>query len=162
MSIEESMVGGPVVGTPLTGEALVNAVRLQVEYYFSKDNLQSDAYLNSLMDAQNSAPLNAVMKVLSVPYYYLYYLLNYNVFVCTYKQLLLPSFCVLYYTILIAYPCNLVCQAQSAHTGRRHSHTSTLLLHSRVPRRWTHQVKRKGTAADSLHTLFISYNWTIN
>ena len=49
----------------LTGEALVNAVRAQVEYYFSKENLQTDVYLNSLMDAQNSVPLNAIMNVRS-------------------------------------------------------------------------------------------------
>ena len=47
----------------LTDEALVNAVRAQVEYYFSKENLQSDVYLNSLMDAQNSVPLSAIMNV---------------------------------------------------------------------------------------------------
>jgi hypothetical protein len=47
----------------LSGEALTIAVRHQVEYYFSRENLQSDAFLNSLMDAQNSVPLSAVMKV---------------------------------------------------------------------------------------------------
>ena len=47
----------------LSGETLINAVRAQVEYYFSKENLQSDVYLNSLMDAQNSVPLSAIMKV---------------------------------------------------------------------------------------------------
>jgi la-related protein 4 len=41
---------------------LVEAVRKQIEYYFSKENLQSDIYLTSQMDAQMSVPINVVMK----------------------------------------------------------------------------------------------------
>lgn len=41
---------------------LVDAVRKQIEYYFSKENLQSDAYLTSQMDAQMSVPISVVMK----------------------------------------------------------------------------------------------------
>jgi hypothetical protein len=42
---------------------LIEAVRKQVEYYFSKENLQSDAYLTSQMDAQMTVPIAVVMKV---------------------------------------------------------------------------------------------------
>ena len=34
-----------------------------MEYYFSKENLQSDAYLTSQMDANMSVPISVVMKV---------------------------------------------------------------------------------------------------
>lgn len=37
-------------------------VRKQVEYYFSKENLQHDPYLTSQMDAQMSVPIAVVMK----------------------------------------------------------------------------------------------------
>lgn len=42
---------------------LLEAVRKQVEYYFSKENLQSDVYLTSQMDAQMTVPIAVVMKV---------------------------------------------------------------------------------------------------
>jgi hypothetical protein len=41
---------------------LIEAVRKQIEYYFSKENLQTDTYLQSQMDAQNSVPISVVMK----------------------------------------------------------------------------------------------------
>lgn len=41
---------------------MVEAVRKQIEYYFSKENLQSDVYLTSQMDAQMSVPIPVVMK----------------------------------------------------------------------------------------------------
>ena len=47
-----------------SNESLLLAVRTQIEYYFSKENLATDVFLNSLMDANNSAPLAAVMKVI--------------------------------------------------------------------------------------------------
>lgn len=43
-------------------DQLLDAVRNQVEYYFSKENLQSDAYLTSQMDANLTVPINVVMK----------------------------------------------------------------------------------------------------
>ena len=50
-------------GGELTGTQLVDAVRRQIEYYFSKENLQSDSYLTSQMDANMSVPITVVMKV---------------------------------------------------------------------------------------------------
>lgn len=44
-------------------EQLMDAVRKQVEYYFSKENLQSDAYLTSHMDANMTVAIATVMKV---------------------------------------------------------------------------------------------------
>lgn len=44
-------------------EALEDAVRKQVEYYFSKENLQTDAYLTSHMDANMTVSIAIVMKV---------------------------------------------------------------------------------------------------
>ena len=46
----------------MTHTELLDAVRRQVEYYFSKENLQSDAYLTSQMDANMSVPISVVMK----------------------------------------------------------------------------------------------------
>lgn len=46
--------------TPLTGEELLVAVRKQVEYYFSRANLASDAFLVSQMDAQMFVPLDVI------------------------------------------------------------------------------------------------------
>ena len=43
--------------------ALLDAVRRQVEYYFSKENLSSDKYLSGQMDANMSVPLSLIMKV---------------------------------------------------------------------------------------------------
>lgn len=47
----------------MTKAQLLEAVRKQVEYYFSKENLQSDVYLTSQMDAQMTVPIAVVMKV---------------------------------------------------------------------------------------------------
>jgi hypothetical protein len=44
-------------------DQLVTAVRKQIEYYFSKENLQTDSYLISQMDANMSVPIPVVMKV---------------------------------------------------------------------------------------------------
>jgi hypothetical protein len=43
-------------------EQLSQAIRRQVEYYFSKENLQQDAYLTSHMDANMSVPISVIMK----------------------------------------------------------------------------------------------------
>ena len=42
---------------------LLEAVRKQVEYYFSKENLQSDRYLVSIMDANKAVDISAIMNV---------------------------------------------------------------------------------------------------
>jgi len=44
----------------LEGEALKEAVKKQIEYYFSKENLQGDAYLVSQMDSQLYVPIAVV------------------------------------------------------------------------------------------------------
>jgi len=46
----------------LDKEALLEAVRNQLDYYFSKENLRTDTFLMSQMDAQMSVPLSVVMK----------------------------------------------------------------------------------------------------
>jgi hypothetical protein len=46
----------------LEGEQLSAAIRKQIEYYFSKENLQQDAFLTSHMDANMSVPIAVVMK----------------------------------------------------------------------------------------------------
>lgn len=45
-----------------TRDELLAAIRRQVEYYFSKENLQSDAFLVSKMDANMAVPISVVMK----------------------------------------------------------------------------------------------------
>lgn len=47
----------------MSNAQLVEAVRKQVEYYFSKENLQNDPYLTSQMDANMSVAISVVMKV---------------------------------------------------------------------------------------------------
>jgi hypothetical protein len=44
-------------------ETLATAVRVQVEYYFSKENLRTDTFLQSKMDANSAVPLATVMAV---------------------------------------------------------------------------------------------------
>ena len=46
-----------------TEEQLVELVKNQVEYYFSKENLMGDPFLSSQMDAQMCVPISIVMKV---------------------------------------------------------------------------------------------------
>eukprot|EP01041_Mallomonas_annulata_P008170 gene8170-16791_t len=43
-------------------EAHIDLVRKQVEYYFSRENLQNDSFLTSQMDSQNSVPIATVMQ----------------------------------------------------------------------------------------------------
>ena len=52
----------PVVAN-LSEEELVVAIRKQLEYYFSKENLQQDAYLTSQMDGNMSVPITTIMSV---------------------------------------------------------------------------------------------------
>lgn len=47
---------------------IMDAVRRQIEYYFSKENLQNDKYLASQMDAQMSVPIAVIMKVTPTPH----------------------------------------------------------------------------------------------
>lgn len=42
---------------------LAAAVRNQVEYYFSKENLKNDSFLISKMDAQNSVAISTILTV---------------------------------------------------------------------------------------------------
>jgi hypothetical protein len=58
--VDESGEASPVV---LSREETIAAVIKQVEYYFSKENLQSDAFLTSQMDASMSVAIAVVMKV---------------------------------------------------------------------------------------------------
>jgi hypothetical protein len=46
-----------------TEAQLVEQVKNQVEYYFSKENLLVDPFLSSQMDAQMCVPIAIVMKV---------------------------------------------------------------------------------------------------
>jgi hypothetical protein len=46
-----------------TEAQLVEQVKNQVEYYFSKENLLVDPFLTSQMDAQMCVPISIVMKV---------------------------------------------------------------------------------------------------
>lgn len=46
-----------------TENELISKVRKQIEYYFSKENLQQDAFLASQMDASMSVAIAVVMKV---------------------------------------------------------------------------------------------------
>lgn len=59
-----------VNASTLNRAQLLEAVRKQVEYYFSKENLQSDVYLTSQMDAQMTVPISVVMKVRTITLYY--------------------------------------------------------------------------------------------
>jgi len=67
IDIELSLPGTPGddksgPSSPMDHATLLQAVRKQVEYYFSKENLQSDTFLMSQMDASNSVPIAVVMK----------------------------------------------------------------------------------------------------
>lgn len=42
---------------------LINKVRSQIKYYFSKENLQQDAFLMSQMDSNMSVPISVIMQV---------------------------------------------------------------------------------------------------
>ena len=44
-------------------EELLESVRKQMEFYFSKENLMTDSFLVSQMDINKSVPISVVMKV---------------------------------------------------------------------------------------------------
>jgi hypothetical protein len=46
--------------TDLTGDALLQAIRKQVEFYFSPSNLSMDKFLVSQMDPQMFVPLQVI------------------------------------------------------------------------------------------------------
>ncbi len=52
----------PVVEVALEGEALVQAIKAQVEYYFSRENLAKDRYLVESMDSNQSVELSLIMN----------------------------------------------------------------------------------------------------
>lgn len=59
-------------------EEIIEAVRKQVEYYFSKENLQTDRFLLSVMDGNNSVPISTIMGVRKRTYFsciFLFYIL---------------------------------------------------------------------------------------
>lgn len=56
----------------------LEAVRKQIEYYFSKENLLNDQYLASQMDSNKSVPISLIMKVRI--YHELSFFLNLNTF----------------------------------------------------------------------------------
>ncbi len=45
------------------GPALLEALRRQVEFYFSKENLATDQYLVSQMNAQHFVPISTILEV---------------------------------------------------------------------------------------------------
>lgn len=56
--IEEMAPGERTIPLP----ELKNMLRQQLEYYFSRENLSTDAYLNSQMDADNFVPIATIAK----------------------------------------------------------------------------------------------------
>jgi hypothetical protein len=48
---------------PKHGMEQIEAIRKQIEYYFSPENLQNDLYLASQMDANKSVPISLIMRV---------------------------------------------------------------------------------------------------
>lgn len=52
----------PATTTEEYDPALLESVKKQVEYYFSKENLSQDPFLQSQMDAQMSVPISVIMK----------------------------------------------------------------------------------------------------
>ena len=50
-------------GKPLEGEQLIAALRKQVEFYFSRDNLSNDPFLVSQMNAQMYVPITTIAQV---------------------------------------------------------------------------------------------------
>jgi hypothetical protein len=57
-----SSANGTAQSSPMDHDSLIIAVRKQVEYYFSKENLQQDAFLTQQMDASNCVPISVVMR----------------------------------------------------------------------------------------------------
>lgn len=61
ITIAQNRSESPAIIPPTDPESLSIAVRTQVEYYFSKENLRTDTFLQSKMDSQNAVPLATVM-----------------------------------------------------------------------------------------------------
>ena len=53
----------PYSHVPTEGAALTAAIKEQVEFYFSKQNVSSDAFLVSQMNAQRFVPISVVVTV---------------------------------------------------------------------------------------------------
>ena len=51
------------VAQPPSPQSVNDAIKKQIEYYFSKENLGSDAFLMSQMDASMSVSIAVIMKV---------------------------------------------------------------------------------------------------
>ena len=54
---------GEAPAVTMSREETIAAVVKQVEYYFSRENLQNDAFLTSQMDASMTVAIPVVMKV---------------------------------------------------------------------------------------------------
>jgi hypothetical protein len=54
--------------TELTGETLTQAIRKQVEFYFSPSNLSVDKFLVSQMDPQMFVPIQVIANFKKVQY----------------------------------------------------------------------------------------------
>jgi hypothetical protein len=55
-----------VPACPTEGPALLDALKKQVEFYFSKDNLATDAYLVSQMNGSHFVPISTILEVRGV------------------------------------------------------------------------------------------------
>jgi hypothetical protein len=55
-----------VPACPAEGPALLDALKKQVEFYFSKDNLATDAYLVSQMNGSHFVPISTILEVRGV------------------------------------------------------------------------------------------------
>ena len=52
-----------ITNNQVDAAAVTDAIKKQIEYYFSKENLNSDKFLMSQMDTQMSVALSVIMKV---------------------------------------------------------------------------------------------------
>ena len=62
-SVQASAAAPASPTNDLSVTSVTDALKKQIEYYFSKENLSSDAYLMSQMDAQMSVAMSVIMKV---------------------------------------------------------------------------------------------------
>ena len=54
----------PDLQTPQNEAQLLEQIRKQIEYYFSKENLANDSFLRSHMDGSMSVPVSVIMNVI--------------------------------------------------------------------------------------------------
>ena len=54
----------PEIQTPQNEAQLLEAIKKQIEYYFSKENLANDSFLRSHMDGTMSVPVSVIMGVI--------------------------------------------------------------------------------------------------